>query len=239
MKQALLVIPSEDMLIQLEELLQNNYQTVSCRDSFTALDILENSKPDILVLDLELPGLDGLSLLEQAGNNVPESVIALSTSPSSFIFQLAHDLGVSHVLLKPCSIRGILTSFNHLVEEKSSKKRNKTDPQSTASRYLIELNIPPNLDGFKQLKAGIPLYAQDSTQRITKELYPKIAALFGCSNPDQVERSIRSAIHYGWSRRDPKKWAKYFPPDADGNMKCPTTKEFIACLAEKLLENWH
>lgn len=238
MKQALIVIPSEDMRVSLEEALQESYKTTSCADSFTALDILDNSKPDILVLDLELPGIDGLSILEHLGDNIPTVTVVMGTSLSSYVYQYVHDLGISNVVLKPCSIRAIMTRVNRLVVQSASKKRNKTDPQATASRYLIELNIPPNLDGFKQLKAGIPLYAQDSTQRITKELYPKIAALFGCSNPNQVERSIRSAIHYGWARRDPKVWAKYFPPDANGNIKCPTTKEFIACLAEKLLETW-
>ena len=239
MKQVLLVIPSEDLRIGLEELLQRKFHVTSCTNGVTALQILKTQHTDILVLDLELADLDGLCFLAAAGCDLPKHVLALSTVSTNYIHQTAHDLGVDLLLLKPCSIRSILQHVHGLSRMEYSKTEIEHDPQTITSRYLTELGIPQNLAGFKQLKVGIPLYAQDSDQKETKELFPNISKLIGQYTPTQIERSIRVAIQAGTKRGDPKVWRKYFPVDDNGTIKPPTSKQFIACLAEKLLEEWY
>ena len=85
--------------------------------------------------------------------------------------------------------------------------------------------------GFRFLKIGIPLYAQDPQQRICKELYAGIAGICGAGNWNQVERSIRSAIDAAWQIRSDA-WGKYFP----GAETPPTGKTFISRLAQVLID---
>jgi two-component system LytT family response regulator len=52
----------------------------NCRDSFEALQWMEDTNPDLLLLDLELPGMNGFELMGTLGAGAPE-VIFLSDSP--------------------------------------------------------------------------------------------------------------------------------------------------------------
>lgn len=98
------------------------------------------------------------------------------------------------------------------------------------SQLLRELGIPVHRIGYRQLCMAIPLYSQDVTQSITKELYPSIASQFGYSDWHPVERAIRSAICVAWERRDPNLWNRYFP----GYSKVPSNKIFILELADHI-----
>ena len=100
--------------------------------------------------------------------------------------------------------------------------------------HLHVLSFLTHLDGYRQLRAGIPIFAANPTLRLSKELYPAIAKQLDIPDARSVEHSIRKAIEAAWHRRNPVVWAKYFPPGPDGNIHCPTNKTFISRLAEML-----
>lgn len=102
--------------------------------------------------------------------------------------------------------------------------------QDTIRQMLRELSVPIHRTGYRQLCIAIPRFAQDSSQSLTKELYPYVAAQLGCADWRTVEHSIRVVILDAWQRRNPKVWEKYFP----GAQKPPSNKQFIATLAEFL-----
>ena len=93
---------------------------------------------------------------------------------------------------------------------------------------LHKLNIPISRYGYEHLCIGVPLYKQNPTQNLTKELYPRIAEATGASDWRTVETAIRSVICDAWEQRDPEVWEQYFP----GATKAPSNKVFIATLAE-------
>ena len=101
--------------------------------------------------------------------------------------------------------------------------------------HLHTLNFRTHLDGYHQLLVGIPLFANNPDIRLSKELYPAIAAHFKLPDARTVEHSVRNAIEDAWLRRDPAVWANYFLPNADGKIPCPTNKKFFAAIAEKLI----
>ena len=95
---------------------------------------------------------------------------------------------------------------------------------------LRELRLGIHRQGYKCLVIAVPLYAADSSQSLSKGIYPLVAAELGCSDWHAVERAIRLVILDGWAQRDGNVWARYFP----GQEKMPTNKQFIAALAERL-----
>ena len=97
-------------------------------------------------------------------------------------------------------------------------------------QMLEELGIAANLGSHQMLCIGIPRFAEDPNQGLTKELYPYIAEQCGASNWEAVERCIRYAIAEGWKNRNPEVWEHYFP----GFTKAPSNKQFIATLAAHL-----
>ena len=105
-----------------------------------------------------------------------------------------------------------------------------TPSESQVRIMLRELGIAVHRRGYRQLCIGIPLYARDVTQSLTKELYPTIARELGYPDWRSVERAIRSAICDAWGNSRSAVWAAYFP-DAG---KPPSNKEFIATLAERI-----
>lgn len=100
--------------------------------------------------------------------------------------------------------------------------------QELTRQMLHELGFSPRLSGYKALCLAIPNYAQNSSQSITKELYPYLRREFGYIRPAAVERTIRYAISEAWERGDPGAWGRYFPRCS----KAPSNMVLIATLAE-------
>lgn len=102
--------------------------------------------------------------------------------------------------------------------------------QIQTKKMLHELGIPVHLLGYKGLCIAIPLFAQNSLQYVTKELYPDVARAIGFSGRRCIEHSIRKAISDAWNQRDTDIWEQYFPHFKSA----PSNKIFIATLAERL-----
>lgn len=96
------------------------------------------------------------------------------------------------------------------------------------SPILHELGIPIHRVGYKQLSLAIQLYAQNDSQSLTKELYPRVARTLGYAEWHPVEHSIRLVLLQAWDNRMPYTWERYFPC----SRKCPSNKQFIATIVD-------
>lgn len=229
MDKLLIVARSETLRIQLREALGKNYAVTDCGDGATALELLDSVRPDALILDVELPYADGLSVLEEATCQ-PEVVLCLATFATDYTLLRAADLGVKYVLTKPCPIRIIAKHLDYMCAARYRTPALPPSHQAQASMLLQDLGIDLGSDGGFQLRIAIPLFAQDPAQRIVKELYPAVQSL--CRNgTGDVEYTMRRAIQSAWENRDTVLWAKYFP----GATKCPSNKVFIARMAHVIL----
>ena len=110
----------------------------------------------------------------------------------------------------------------HTYEEEMTRVR------ENASDILHELRFGVHRLGYQQLLVLIPRYAMDSSQSLSKELYPYAAECFGYTSWEPVEHAVRLAIRDAWERSVPGVWEKYFP----GVQKVPSNKQFIAVIAE-------
>ena len=159
----------------------------------------------------------------------PPVILVLTTIATNYILQAAKEAGAGYVVMLPCTVQCVVNHLNDMVRLASAPV-SRIDPQAVTEIHLHRLGLQPHRVGFAQLRAGIPMFAQDEGQLMKKELYPAIAALYGNSNPEQVERTIREAIKEAWACRDEAIWKEYFP----NWEKAPTNKAFIAVLAQKL-----
>ncbi len=234
MQKLLIAHHSEELINALNEMLSVRFHVITCTDGLIALELLRSEKPDALILDLLLPRKDGFTLLEDAYPCIPPVILATTGHNSDYVQQTAATKGIGYIMMTPCDVRSVVLRLLDLMECSPSSQNQQNHYQSKTVEILMKFGIPSERDGFTQLRAGIPLYAQDRAQRLSKELYPAIAKLCGYGSGQQVERSIRSAIEAAWNMRKDGIWESHFPLDADGVYTCPSNKVFIATVASIL-----
>lgn len=230
MRKLLIADCNEDYRAALSAALQENYHVFCCRTGTEALALLYQEHPDILVLDLMLPELDGLTLLERiCANGIRPMVLAATPILSDYVFTCAQRLGIEYLVRKPCAIEAIASRIQDL-SRRLKAPESKTDPVSFVTALLLSLGISTKHNGFSYLREAILLMAKDPAQSVTKMLYPEVARRCDC-NKENVERSIRTALDRAWEKSDREKWMAFFP----GAQQRPSNAVFISRLAEALL----
>jgi two-component system response regulator (stage 0 sporulation protein A) len=226
---------SEEFRQALASSLSGSYQVRTCSDGLQAQELLQSFRPDILVTELMLARLDGLSLLQGLADteNRPK-LLVVSRHFSPYVHSALARLGVDYCMQKPCSIQALVWRIGDFVAEATE-----TAPAPPAEDWvcasLLRLGVGAHLDGFRYLQLAIPRFSLDTHQSITKELYTYIAQICG-KESKQVERSIRSAIDKAWAKRNDRIWAEYFTPGPDGIVPKQSNGRFIANMVQKMKE---
>lgn len=227
---------TEDFRMALADMLRDSYTLRTCDEGMTALELIHEFRPDLLVLDMMLPGLDGITLLHRCAD-MEEKPIVLATTRfyNDYVLNAARELGVAYIMVKPCDVGATVARLADLGRRSYPPVAAAPDPRAYVSDLLLALGVPTKLKGYGYLREAILLMAEDPTQSITKVLYPGVAAVYKKENlridAKHVERSIRSAIENAWDRRDKALWRKYF--GTEGTVR-PSNGTFITRLAESL-----
>ena len=235
MQKLLIVDATEEFRSALADATKGIYIVRTCSDGEETLELAATFAPDILVLDLTVSGMDGLSLAQILSQGPGKPVILATTRfTSPYVLDAAGRTGIDYMMVKPCNIRAILARLEDLVNCREPKVRTRPDPKVSVANLLLALGIHTNNKGYIYLREAIPLYAKDPQQSVTKELYPGVGKLCGGS-VEQVERAMRTAIQRAWNQRDEQMWKMYFVTMPDGSVKRPSNSEFISRLAQQLI----
>lgn len=233
MKKILIAEASAEFSEHLCECLGAGYSLCACNSGLSVPGVLADFQPDVLVMDLTLPGLDGISLLKQIATQPHRPRILVTTCfMSPYVETAISGLGVDLVVLKPCKAEILVERIQDLTREEESRHVLNLQHHSTIASMLMHMNIPSKRRGFVYLERGIYLYLQRPCQALTKTLYPDVAKEY-CTQPEAVERAIRQVIHESWAKRDDKVWRMYFSSGREGVIPRPTNAEFISRLAER------
>lgn len=136
--------------------------------------------------------------------------------------------------LNPEEILEVISKLFQQFEAKDTDTADaEADTSTKLSALLKECGIPCNVSGYLYLMEGIPLYKLNPQQKITKELYPTLAARFETTDA-KVSRAIRHAIDVGFSRCDPETIKRLWGNTVKSQSGRPTNSEFIAFMAEML-----
>lgn len=225
---------SEEFRSTLTNALQGNYRIFSCRSGKEALDFALETPPDILILDLMLPELDGISLLQLIfASGIRPLVLATTKLYNDYVVDATVKLGVEYLMIKPCDIRAIVGRVKDLSNSLSKPILSAPDRRTHVSNLLVSLGVSTKLRGYSYLREAVLYMADNPMASVTKELYPAVARRFGCSG-SQVERAIRNAIQGAWSQHPGGAWFQIFQSDAQGTVPRPSNSSFISCLADRI-----
>ena len=217
-------------------------------DGLEALTLLAERKPDMLLMDLVLPRLDGLELLHRLPEaEVHCAVIVLSAFFNSKVVADCSNLGVDYFVPKPCEPATLLSRIRQLSTgaagqpgdgydcRQDAVERQTAEMEAVVTEIIHEIGVPAHIKGYQYLREAIILTINDMEMinAVTKVLYPEVAKRFG-TTPSRVERAIRHAIEVAWDRGDLEVLQKFFGYTVSNIKGKPTNSEFIAMIADYL-----
>jgi len=248
-KKILVVDDSADIREKLSAIvtsMENVSLVGTAANGMTALEMASRLKPDIILLDIIMPQLDGFGVMEYLNeHSVTADIIVISAlTQENFIFR-ALGLGAKYYIAKPFDEENIKSRIRDVIAihkgaalaEKTvgAGERRKTLDEAISSVFIM-IGIPAHIKGYHFLREAVRMVTDnpDSINRITKELYPGIAKKYGTS-PSKVERAIRHAIEVAWTRGKIENINQLFGFKVYGKNDKPTNGEFIALIADKLI----
>lgn len=217
-----------------------------------ALEYLENSMVEVIVLDLIMPILDGIEVLSRLKENDKYAGIykfASSSLLNDNLISLAQSLGANYFFARPVDPMVMINRIMYIIESSSdrekpvfnnykAKMRYKVtnNAEELAVNYLRLLGVPANINGYKYLRSAIMYVINKSPQgaKLTTDVYPKVAVEYN-STATRVERSIRHAIEVTWNRGNISAQTKLFGYTINDNKGCPTNGELISMIADKVI----
>lgn len=236
---------SSDFKINVCDIVTNGFQVIE------KVDIL---KPDVVIMDLVLPNIDGMGILERFrvkkkdfDNFHMPKIIILSTFKQDRTAQDCINLGADFYMVKPVNYESLCGTIRRLCDKTDDKKQSSSfirrysaagdnlDVESMVTDVIHEIGIPAHIKGYQYLRHAIMLVIDnlDVINSITKTLYPTVAQDFK-TTPSRVERAIRHAIEVAWDRGDTDVLDSIFGYTIATSKGKPTNSEFIAMIADKL-----
>jgi two-component system response regulator (stage 0 sporulation protein A) len=224
-------------------------------DGVEALKAIKENVPDVVLLDLVMPKLDGFGVMERVtnewnkeDNKLPVFIIISSTAHDNVIEE-AFEMGASYYILKPFDGDMLISRIKQSVREKrvgvlryresglsnSLVMSYENTLESDVTEIIHEIGVPAHIKGYQYLRDAIIMSVNDTEMlnSITKILYPSIAKKHK-TTPSRVERAIRHAIEVAWSRGKIDTIDELFGYTICNGKGKPTNSEFVALIADKI-----
>ena len=206
----------------------------STGDGNEVLQMVADAKPDVLVLDLILPGMDGLGILRRLDGEKRPKILAVSNIVTQEVVAEAGNLGASMFLSKPYNESAMV---EHLISlaEKNEKQLHGPGLEELVTSIIHEVGVPAHIKGYQYVREAIMITVEnmDVINSVTKVLYPEVAKRYH-TTPSRVERAIRHAIEVAWDRGDLETLQRFFGYTVSNAKGKPTNSEFIAMISDRI-----
>ncbi len=212
--------------------------------------IIKDKQPDVVLLDLIMPKMDGLTVMEQVSQDKNVSkrpyFIVVTAVGQERITEDAFNKGANYYIMKPFNnemllnrIKSVRKMFrNNEKKSEDTKTGNAVRGENLENRVtnmLHEIGIPAHIKGYHYLRDAIIMAVEDMDvlNAITKILYPTVAKKYQTTS-SRVERAIRHAIEVAWSRGKLDTLDELFGYTVSTGKGKPTNSEFIALIADTI-----
>lgn len=199
------------------------------------------SKPDFLIMEVLLSGVDGFKVLEslksEMGKELPKIIFVSNLSHSGFVSKAIKE-GASYFMVKPITPENLDERIKDVMNESETHEEDKNAKQldEKISNIFISIGIPAHIKGYQFLREAVKLAVEEPEiiGSITKRLYPTIAEKFETSS-SKVERGMRHAIEVAWNRGKIENINSLFGLKIYSSNEKPTNGELIALIADKMI----
>ena len=247
------IADDNDLMRQLLDTIVQSDEELSvvgtARDGEEAYQMIKEKEPDVVLLDIVMPKLDGLSVLDkvQHDNSIKKTpnFIMVSAVNQQQVTEDAFALGADYFIMKPFDKNTIIQRIKKtrrtraFVEPGYYKSNHEEHTEATleadVTNIIHEIGVPAHIKGYQYLRDAIIMSVNDieMLNSITKILYPTIAKKYQ-TTASRVERAIRHAIEVSWNRGKMDTIDQLFGYTVSNGKGKPTNSEFIALIADKI-----
>lgn len=209
-------------------------------------ELIRTKRPDAVILDIVMPKMDGLGLLEKLANDsISTNILIYSAIGNDTVVQKTFSLGAKYYIMKPCDLKDIevhildatqtVVSASSVISTRTSATITENNLESVITDIIHDIGVPAHIKGYNYLREAIGLCIKDDEfiNSITKLLYPTVAKNFSTTS-SRVERAIRHAIEVAWNRGREEILTDIFGYTIDTNKGKPTNGEFIAMISDSI-----
>ncbi len=226
---------------------QNHMRVVGIAyNGVEGLELVKEHQPDVVILDIIMPHLDGIGVLEELnrqGMIQDQKIIMLTAFGHEEVTQRVVELGASYYIMKPFDLERLVERIDQLMSPVKvttsfsgvALTPKKKDASIRITEIMHQIGVPAHIKGYLYLREAIEMVINEIELlgAITKELYPLVAKKFN-TTPSRVERAIRHAIEVSWERGNTKAINNIFGHSVTTESGKPTNSQFIAKIADKL-----
>lgn len=224
----------------------------TAKDGEEACHLIKEKEPDVMLLDIIMPKLDGLDVLSRIRTDTTirkqPSILMISAIGDERITDDAFSKGADYYIMKPFDSKSILERIRYVTESRKPVREThwinsfeRTDSRTEQSleedvtEIIHEVGVPAHIKGYQYLREAIIMSVNnmEMLNSITKILYPGIAKKYQ-TTPSRVERAIRHAIEVAWSRGKMDTLDELFGYTISNGKGKPTNSEFIALITDKI-----
>ncbi len=245
---------NERMLRLLENLVSADEElhvVGTAKDGEEAYKLIKDKEPDVVLLDMVMPKLDGIGVMDKINNDTSirkaPAFVMISAVGQEKITEAAFSHGADYYIMKPFNNDMVISRIKNIRNTRSAsdmkmvnayakvKEPTEKDLETEVTSIIHELGVPAHIKGYQYLRDGIVMSVQDMEMlnSVTKVLYPTIAKKHH-TTPSRVERAIRHAIEVAWNRGKMDTIDEMFGYTISNYKGKPTNSEFIALITDRI-----
>ena len=150
----ILIVDDEQPIVDIlvHNLVKEGYKTLEANDGITAVNMALEKKPDLILLDIMLPKMDGLSVCKRIKNSYNVPILMLTAKDEEIDKILGLELGADDYITKPFSVRELMARIkanlrkadisleNQIVEQTNSTNEKKKDSKIVVGDLELDLD---------------------------------------------------------------------------------------------------
>ena len=216
--------------------MSDSCEIMVCTHVDNAMEEILLFRPDLLVLDMSMPNLDALALVDHAYMlGVRPKVLASTLLFGGSLEERLYRYDMGTVLLRPFTVDFLVKASMDILldlddDEHSTLRR-------IANNLLLMMGFRLDLQGYRYLLEAVVFAAVHMDYKITGELYPYVAKKCGV-NYAVVERACRSCLEKAWDNRVERVWNLYFPKDRNNRTRRISNGVFIKRMGYAVYESY-
>lgn len=183
-KKTILIVDDEKPIVDIlvYNLQKEGYHTIEANDGVTAVDMALNQKPDLILLDIMLPKMDGLTVCKKIRTTLNVPILMLTARDEEIDKIVGLELGADDYVTKPFSVRELMArikanlrkfeanaTVNDMIPSKETKKIKIGDLTIDLDKFEVKIKdeiIDLTLREFEVLK----YLANQPGQVVTREV---------------------------------------------------------------------